>query len=385
MQEVRRQFREHPGIMDRTEKPEYGQVIDICTTASLRELATPALLAVLTPVIIGFGINYLALGAFLAAVILTGQLMANFLSNSGGAWDNAKKYIEDGHEGGKGSEAHKAAVIGDTVGDPFKDTAGPALNPLIKVMNLVSLLILPAVISLRDNDGARFAIAGAALLVLAIAIAVSKRRAPGLDAGEAAVVAAGAPVIASGERDTTLVVAIDEWIVGARPRRARAAGTAPAGEVGVGGRTRSRRVHRDRRRSTRPPTRPESRPLPHGRVTPVSRSARPGARPPAAPPPPLVAVWRRWRRYSIPPPGTNDRMITTAMIGRRYRSTLWMWSPSSKPSMVTPPAQSTPPTTLKIGERAGLHPADPGHGLANVRTIGMKRAITIVLAPFRAK
>ena len=148
-------------------------------TASLRELATPALLAVLTPVIIGFGINYLALGAFLAAVILTGQLMANFLSNSGGAWDNAKKYIEDGHEGGKGSEAHKAAVIGDTVGDPFKDTAGPALNPLIKVMNLVSLLILPAVISLRDNDGARSAIAGVALVVLLVAIAFSKRKGGG--------------------------------------------------------------------------------------------------------------------------------------------------------------------------------------------------------------
>ena len=129
----------------------------------------------LTPVIIGFGINYFALGAFLAAVILTGQLMANFLSNSGGAWDNAKKYIEDGHEGGKGSEAHKAAVIGDTVGDPFKDTAGPALNPLIKVMNLVSLLILPAVINLQDNDGARFAIAGVALVVLLGAIAFSKR------------------------------------------------------------------------------------------------------------------------------------------------------------------------------------------------------------------
>ena len=174
VQEVRRQFADGK-IMAGTEKPDYGPVIDICTAASLRELATPALLAVLTPVIIGFGINYFALGAFLAAVILTGQLMANFLSNAGGAWDNAKKYIEDGHEGGKGSEAHKAAVIGDTVGDPFKDTAGPALNPLIKVMNLVSLLILPAVINLQDNDGARFAIAGVALVVLVGAIAFSKR------------------------------------------------------------------------------------------------------------------------------------------------------------------------------------------------------------------
>ncbi len=175
VQEVRRQFADGQ-IMAGTKRPDYGPVIDICTAASLRELTTPALLAVLTPVIIGFGINYLALGAFLAAVILTGQLMANFLSNAGGAWDNAKKYIEDGHEGGKGSDAHKAAVIGDTVGDPFKDTAGPALNPLIKVMNLVSLLILPAVINLQDNDGARFAVAGVALVVLAGAIAFSKRQ-----------------------------------------------------------------------------------------------------------------------------------------------------------------------------------------------------------------
>ena len=176
VQEVRRQFREHPGIMDGSERPEYGPVIDICTAASLRELTTPALLAVLTPVVIGFGIGYLALGAFLAAVILTGQLMAVFLSNSGGAWDNAKKYIEDGNLGGKGSDAHRAAVIGDTVGDPFKDTAGPALNPLIKVMNLVSLLMLPAVISLRNNTGARLGIAAAALLILAAAIAFSKRK-----------------------------------------------------------------------------------------------------------------------------------------------------------------------------------------------------------------
>ena len=176
VQEVRRQFRAHPGIMDYSEKPDYSAVIDICTEASQRELATPALLAILSPVIVGFGIGYLALGAFLAAAILTGQLMANFLSNSGGAWDNAKKYIEDGHEGGKGSEAHKAAVIGDTVGDPFKDTAGPAINPLIKVMNLVSLLILPAVITLRNHTGARLGISGAALVVLLCAIAFSKRK-----------------------------------------------------------------------------------------------------------------------------------------------------------------------------------------------------------------
>jgi K(+)-stimulated pyrophosphate-energized sodium pump len=173
VQEVRGQFADGK-IMTGEKKPDYAPVIDICTAASLRELATPALLAVLTPVIIGFAINALALGAFLAAVILTGQLLANFLSNSGGAWDNAKKYIEDGHYGGKGSDAHKAAVIGDTVGDPFKDTAGPALNPLIKVMNLVSLLILPAVISLHDNN-IRYVLAGAALIVLLIAIAFSKR------------------------------------------------------------------------------------------------------------------------------------------------------------------------------------------------------------------
>jgi len=174
VQEVRRQFADGK-IMRGEKRPDYGPVIDICTAASLRELATPALLAVLTPVIIGFGINFYALGAFLAAIILTGQLMANFQNNAGGAWDNAKKYIEDGAEGGKGSEAHKAAVIGDTVGDPFKDTAGPALNPLIKVMNLVALLLLPAIINLQDNDAARYTIALVSLAVLIGAIAFSKR------------------------------------------------------------------------------------------------------------------------------------------------------------------------------------------------------------------
>jgi K(+)-stimulated pyrophosphate-energized sodium pump len=175
VQEVRKQFADGK-IMKGEKDPDYAPVIDICTAASLRELATPALLAVLTPVIIGFGIDWKALGAFLASVIVVGQLMANYLSNAGGAWDNAKKYIEDGHHGGKGSEAHKAAVIGDTVGDPFKDTAGPALNPLIKVMNLVSLLVLPAIISTSDNDGARYAIAAAALVILIGAIVFSSRR-----------------------------------------------------------------------------------------------------------------------------------------------------------------------------------------------------------------
>ncbi len=139
VQEVRKQFADGK-IMRGEKEPEYGPVIDICTEASLRELATPALLAVLTPVIVGFGISFYALGAFLAAVILVGQLMANYLSNSGGAWDNAKKFIEDGNHGGKGSEPHKAAVIGDTVGDPFKDTTSVALNPIIKFSTLFGLL-----------------------------------------------------------------------------------------------------------------------------------------------------------------------------------------------------------------------------------------------------
>jgi K(+)-stimulated pyrophosphate-energized sodium pump len=222
VQEVRKQFREKPGIMDGSEKPDYGPVIDICTTASLRELATPALLAVLTPVIVGFGIGAIPLGAFLAAVILTGQLMANYLSNSGGAWDNAKKYIEDGHEGGKGSEAHKAAVIGDTVGDPFKDTAGPALNPLIKVMNLVALLVLPAIINLESDNGnpepAGYVIAAAALIVLLIAIGWSKRKTTAMDEGVPvtddvpAEAASNGPAVMAGDRNATLRQAIDLWI-----------------------------------------------------------------------------------------------------------------------------------------------------------------------------
>src|SRR5215204_116481 len=150
--EVREQFRTRPGIMDYSERPDYSAVVDICTKDSLRELATPGLLAVLAPVAVGFGLGFGPLAAYLVGAIAAGTLMAVFLSNSGGAWDNAKKMVEDGAYGGKGSEAHAATVIGDTVGDPFKDTAGPAINPLIKVMNLVALLIAPAIVGLSVGE-----------------------------------------------------------------------------------------------------------------------------------------------------------------------------------------------------------------------------------------
>jgi K(+)-stimulated pyrophosphate-energized sodium pump len=178
--EVRRQFREHPGIMDYTEKPEYGRVVDICTRDSLRELATPGLLAALAPVAVGFGLGIGPLAGYLAGAIGAGVLMAVFLANSGGAWDNAKKIVEDGTHGGKGSDAHAATVIGDTVGDPFKDTAGPALNPLIKVMNLVAVLIAPAIVQLTIGDNAsgpiRYGIALVAVVIIVAAVTVSKRR-----------------------------------------------------------------------------------------------------------------------------------------------------------------------------------------------------------------
>jgi K(+)-stimulated pyrophosphate-energized sodium pump len=176
--EVRRQFREHPGIMTYEEKPEYGKVVDIVTRDSLRELATPGLLALLTPIAVGFGLGIGALGSYLAGTIATGVLMAVFLSNSGGAWDNAKKFVEDGNFGGKGSPSHEATVIGDTVGDPFKDTAGPAINPLIKVMNLVALLVAPAVVSLTLNGYTvlRWTIAIVAVAIVVIAVIISKRR-----------------------------------------------------------------------------------------------------------------------------------------------------------------------------------------------------------------
>jgi K(+)-stimulated pyrophosphate-energized sodium pump len=178
--EVRRQFREIPGIMEGTGKPEYGKVVDICTKDSLRELATPGLLAICAPIAVGFGLGASALAGYLGGAIAAGTLMAVFLANSGGAWDNAKKLVEDGHHGGKGSDAHAATVIGDTVGDPFKDTAGPAINPLIKVMNLVSLLIAPAVVAMSPlsttPNAVRYVIAGVALVIIITMVTISTRR-----------------------------------------------------------------------------------------------------------------------------------------------------------------------------------------------------------------
>jgi K(+)-stimulated pyrophosphate-energized sodium pump len=178
--EVREQFRTKPGIMDFTERPDYSRVVDICTRDSLRELATPGLLAILAPITIGFTFGVAPLAGYLAGAIAAGVLMAVFLANSGGAWDNAKKMVEDGSYGGKGSEAHAATVIGDTVGDPFKDTAGPAINPLIKVMNLVSVLVAPAVVQLSLGDSAsaplRAVIAVVGFAIIVAAVTVSKRR-----------------------------------------------------------------------------------------------------------------------------------------------------------------------------------------------------------------
>ncbi len=179
--EVRRQFRDNPGIMDGTQKPEYARVVDICTQDSLRELATPGLLAALAPIAVGFGLGTGPLAGYLAGAIAAGVLMAVLLANSGGAWDNAKKIVEDGHFGGKGSSAHAATVIGDTIGDPFKDTAGPAINPLIKVMNLVAVLIAPAIIQVsigaEANKLLRYGIAGGAMGLIVLVLVLTKRRA----------------------------------------------------------------------------------------------------------------------------------------------------------------------------------------------------------------
>jgi len=196
--EVRRQFREIPGIMDRTATPDYARCVAISTAAAQKELLGPGILAICLPILVGFGLGAPALGGYLAGAIVSGQLMAVLLANSGGAWDNAKKTIEDGLYGGKGTDAHKAAVIGDTVGDPFKDTAGPALNPLIKVMNLVGVLIA-GVISQHVPDGVRIAVVVVTLVLLTGAVLFSKRSETDLNAVDGAV--AVAPAQTESERE----------------------------------------------------------------------------------------------------------------------------------------------------------------------------------------
>jgi K(+)-stimulated pyrophosphate-energized sodium pump len=210
--EVRMQFRNHPGIMTYQEKPDYSRVVDIVTADSLRELVTPGILAVLTPIAVGFAFGYAPLGSLLAGAIATGVLMAVFLSNSGGAWDNAKKLVEDGLHGGKGSEAHAATVIGDTVGDPFKDTAGPAINPLLKVMNLVSLLIATSVVKYSSNVGLRTGVALGAVIIIVGAVVYSKRRAHGMGddtPASAEISGATSPAASVGSPDATAALPAD--------------------------------------------------------------------------------------------------------------------------------------------------------------------------------
>ncbi len=188
--EVRRQFREIPGLMEGTAMPESAKVVDICTASALRELVAPGILAILSPIVVGCWLGWWGLGGFLAGIIVVGQLLAVFMCDAGGAWDNAKKSIEDGMYGGKGSDAHKAGVVGDTVGDPLKDTAGPALNPLLKVMNLVALLFTPMIVTYAGAAGlakgadasqlgknpAMMAIAGLILAaIIAVALIMGKR------------------------------------------------------------------------------------------------------------------------------------------------------------------------------------------------------------------
>jgi K(+)-stimulated pyrophosphate-energized sodium pump len=188
--EVRRQFREIPGLMEGTAMPESAKVVDICTASALRELTAPGILAILSPLVVGAWLGWQGLGGFLAGIIVVGQLLAVFMCDAGGAWDNAKKTIEDGLYGGKGSPAHHAGVVGDTVGDPLKDTAGPALNPLLKVMNLVALLATPIIVTSAGKTWMSI-LAVIMAAIIALALMMSKRETAAVKEVEERLAAAG--------------------------------------------------------------------------------------------------------------------------------------------------------------------------------------------------
>ena len=175
IKEVRRQFKEMPGIMKGTQKPDYARVVDLTTKSALSALAAPALVAIIVPLLVGFVLKAEALGGFLAGTILTGQLLAVLMANTGGAWDNAKKMVEDGLYGGKGTESHKATIVGDTVGDPLKDTSGPAINPLLKVMNLVALLAVPMMVATQTLTLTHWLLIAAGSLILIYSLFASLR------------------------------------------------------------------------------------------------------------------------------------------------------------------------------------------------------------------
>jgi len=175
--EVRAQFKDKE-IWEGKKLPDYARVVSICTTAAQRELIGPGLLAIIAPIVVGYAFGTPGLGGFLAGAILSGQLLAVFMANAGGAWDNAKKLIEDGHYGGKGSEAHKASVTGDTVGDPLKDTAGPALNPMIKVMNMVAMLVVPLILAHQGSPVWRWGVVLGGLIIIALALRFSRQETP---------------------------------------------------------------------------------------------------------------------------------------------------------------------------------------------------------------